>query len=260
MKSPFSGSATPMSADDLATVLDILQTGAAELWSLLTVETAGCGFDASGRPRILFERHLFSRATQGEFDATHPDISNPQPGGYGNADDQYARLNSAIALNRAAALTSTSWGIGQILGLNAAQAGFQDVEEMVAAMMASEGRQLYAIAKFLKNGKLDTPLRQRDWAAFAFGYNGPNYAINHYDERLAVAYRNFTVNPMPDLCVRATQILLTYLGYQPGSVDGYAGKATNSALDAFCSDTKYAPPQIDDALLRELTSRVQAMT
>ena len=51
--------------------------------------------------------------------------------------------------DRTAALQSCSWGIGQIMGENFALAGFADVEQMVAAMSASEDQQLVAMANFL---------------------------------------------------------------------------------------------------------------
>ncbi len=37
-----------------------------------------------GRPTILFERHIFSKRTEGAYDAKYPDISNKIAGGYGS--------------------------------------------------------------------------------------------------------------------------------------------------------------------------------
>src|SRR5229473_2919950 len=105
-------------------------------------ETAGCGFLADRRPPILFEGHIFSRETNRQFDA-QGDISNPAPGGYGaGGTRQYDRLEKAMKLQ--AALRSASWRIGQIMGLNAQIAGFNDVGEMINAMVESEDRQLLA--------------------------------------------------------------------------------------------------------------------
>ncbi|MGF6976965.1 hypothetical protein QFZ94_005415 [Paraburkholderia sp. JPY465] len=42
-------------------------------------------------PAILFERHLFHRATHGKFDQSHPHISNPTQGGYGIKAIQYEK-------------------------------------------------------------------------------------------------------------------------------------------------------------------------
>ena len=233
--------------------------GAAELWAVLTVETSGCGFTPERRPRILFERHKFSQLTGGRHDADYPDISNPQAGGYGKLDAQYERLERAASLNRDAALQSASWGIGQIMGYNAALAGYPSAQEMVTAMMAAETNQLQAMANFLKNSKLDGALRRRDWAAFAKGYNGANYAINQYDQRLAAAYQKFSAAALPDLQVRAAQMLLTYLGYQPGALDGMPGKLTRSALAEFQQHEQLpAAPDIDANTVKVLLQCVQA--
>jgi len=61
-------------------------------------------------PAILFERHLFHRATHGKYDQSHPHISNSESGGYGVRAVQYDKLMEAYALDPEAALLSTSWG------------------------------------------------------------------------------------------------------------------------------------------------------
>lgn len=111
-----------------------------------------------------------------------------------------------------AALQSTSWGIGQIMGMNYKSAGFQNVEEMVEAMSNSEDQQLMAVGNFLISNGLSTALRAHDWASFARGYNGPGYAINRYDIRLNGEYQKYSAGVLPDLNVRAAQLFLTYLG------------------------------------------------
>jgi hypothetical protein len=255
---PFTGDALPLDADGLTQALDKLGTGQAELWSVLTVETAGCGFTHDRRPRILFERHKFSHATAGRFDAKYPDISNPAPGGYGSLDAQYGRLQRAIALDRTAALDSASWGIGQIMGTNAVAAGYGNSDDMVAAMMASEANQLFAMANFLQTEALVAPLRRHDWTAFAQGYNGPAYAKNQYDTRLNAAFQKYAAGPLPDLRTRSAQMLLTYLGYSPGAIDGIAGKLTYAALQDFRQKQALpASDAIDGAVVGALMQCVQ---
>jgi len=256
MTTTFVGAALPLDQSGLDSVLALLDIGAAELWSVLTVETSGCGFGPDRRPRILFERHKFSRETGGMYDAGYPDISNPVAGGYGKLDTQYQRLERAVALNRAAALDSTSWGIGQIMGFNASLAGYADAQHMITAMMASETNQLLAVAHFLQQTHLDGPLRQRDWSAFAKGYNGSDYAQNQYDTRLAKAYEKYAQGAIPDLSVRAAQMVLTYLGYQPGPVDGLKGARTFAALREFQAHKQLAASDpldpLDESTLNEL--------
>jgi N-acetylmuramidase/Putative peptidoglycan binding domain len=234
MSEPFRGTALPLDQEGIGEVIDQLRVGVAELWAVLNVETRGCGFLPDRRPIILFERHIFSRETNHTFDVLHPDISNRQAGGYGaGGAAQYERLRRALALDRRPALRSASWGIGQLMGFNAEIAGYADVEEMVTAMTLSEHEQLLGMAGEITHNGLDRALRAHDWAAFARGYNGPEYARNRYDTRLAAAYQRYSLGPLPDLVVRAAQIHLIYLGYHPGPVDGVLGRFTRSALNEF---------------------------
>lgn len=233
----FTGTGFPLDKAGMAEVAGRLGTGAAEVWAILTVETRGCGFLPDRRPFILYERHIFSRETNHQFDLTYPDISNRTAGGYGaGGANQYDRLSRAIGLDRRAALRSASWGIGQVMGFNAEIAGYGDVEEMVAAMTASETQQLLAMSGEILRNRLDGALRSHEWAAFAKGYNGPQYRKNNYDTRLFAAHQKFSSGPLPDLLLRAAQIYLTYLGYQPGPVDGVMGRFTRSAINDFQAD------------------------
>src|SRR6266481_918633 len=104
-----------------------LRVGLAELWSVIRIETRGWGFLADRRPQILYERHVFNRLTRGKFRTTAPGLSNPKAGGYLGGPKEYDRLAQAVALDRTAALSSTSWGIGQVMGFHAALLGFDDV-------------------------------------------------------------------------------------------------------------------------------------
>jgi hypothetical protein len=254
MADEFTGSGTPMTASGLSAGCDQLGVKAAEIWSILTVETLGCGFLPDRRPQILFERHVFRKETNGAFDAAAPDLSNPVTGGYGpRGAFQYDRLARAIQLNRAAALHSTSWGIGQIMGFNAQAAGFSDAESMVAAMVQSEDQQIVGMVAFLQKNKLDQFLRTHDWSSFARSYNGPNFAINQYDVRLASAFQKFSTGLLPDLTVRAAQAILTFLGFHPGPVDGTMGRMTRSALAEFQSQQGIsATGDLDDTTLQKL--------
>lgn len=260
MPDNFVGTGLPIDATTFNGVVGGLGIDSATLWTLLAVETKGVGFLADKRPAILFERHIFSRQTQGKFDKTDPDISNPEPGGYGaTGAHQYDRLARAITLDRAAALCSASWGIGQIMGFNFAAAGFANVDDMVTAMVADENRQLTAMASFLKSNNLTGPLQQKDWATYAKIYNGQNYAINQYDTKLADTYNKYSTSTQPDLDVRGAQLYLTYLGYAPGPVDGMVGSKTQTALAAFL--TKAGQPNssvVTPEILALLKQSVQA--
>ncbi len=253
----FKGIALPLDEAGVSAITQQLGTNAPELWAVLTVETRGCGFQPNRRPFILFERHIFSKRTNRVFDAQHSDISNPEAGGYGaGGDHQYDRLKRAIALNRTAALESASWGIGQVMGFNAQIAGFSNVDDMIAKMMISETEQLRGMAGFIIHNGLDKALQRRDWTAFARGYNGANFAINKYDTRLAAAFAKFSGGGMPDLKVRAAQVYLTYLGFNPGTIDGLPGKMTFSALNEFQAKNSLSVENtVSDKFLKTLAGK-----
>jgi len=193
----FAGAAAPLSADGVARACGILGVGEAELRAVLAVETSGNGFLPDGRPKILFERHVFHRLTQGRHSAGHPDISDAKPGGYRGGAAEYDRLERAIALDRSAALDSASWGLGQIMGFNAATAGYPDAETMARDFAGSADAQVVAVARFIAASGAQAHLAAHDWAAFARIYNGARFADNRYDEKLQRAYERLAEDHPP---------------------------------------------------------------
>lgn len=157
------------------------------------VEAPNGGFLPDGRPTILFERHIFSRRTMGVYDSGNSDISNRSPGGYKGGAAEHDRLARAAILERDAALESASWGKFQIMGFNHAAAGHPTLQGFVNAMYHSEGRQMDAFVAFILHEGLADEMREHRWTAFARRFNGPGYAANRYDIRLAAAYRAVTV-------------------------------------------------------------------
>lgn len=169
-----------------------IKTGVAEIKTFLAVETKNKGFDAQDRPLILFERHWFHKLTKGKYDGSHPNISNRSAGGYGSSASQYGRFSTAFKLDPIAAMKSTSWGLGQVMGFNHKVAGYDTVGEFVDAMKESEGKQLDAAISFIIHNNLADELRNHNWAGFAKGYNGAGYRKNAYDKKLAQFYAKFS--------------------------------------------------------------------
>jgi len=242
----FVGQSLALTTGAMGAATSALSVNPAEIWTVLYVEASGCGFLPDRRPPILFERHIFSGLINRQFDIS--DVSNPQAGGYGlGGANQYLRLANAIQLDRAAALKSASWGLGQIMGSNFAAAGFPDVESMVAAMTASEDAQLAAFVSFLQTNSYTGYLQAHDWPSFARRYNGTNYAINQYHTKLAHTFQKLSTGTLPDLDVRAAQLYLTFAGFKPGTVDGVMGNNTRSALLAYQQQNNLPPTGQPDA-------------
>jgi hypothetical protein len=252
----FIGTGTPLTDKGFRGILQSADLQAPEIWSVLSVETSGCGYLRDRRPKVLFERHVFSRLTEHRFDEDDPDISQRTAGGYGPAGShQFDRLNAAIQLDRSAALKSASWGLGQVMGENFRSAGFADVESMVEAMVASEDNQLRAMVAFMNAQKMIGTLKAHDWSGFARRYNGPNFAANNYDGLLEHFFERYADGDHPDPTVRAVQVYLTYRAFQPGPIDGFAGDATQRAIAAFQKSVGAAQTgKITDALLEQLSA------
>ena len=235
MLSSFAGKGTPLLQADIDRAVTTLGGDEAQLWALVAVETKGFGFLPDRRPQILFERHVFHRLTDGLYSEAHPDISNPVPGGYSGGAAEYDRLQRALALDEHAALSSASWGLGQIMGFNAASAGFADVEAMVTAMVAQEAAHLQGVVRFIASTPpLLAAYQARDWAKIGFNYNGSTYQKNQYDVKLQQHYDQFQgPNNRPDIDLRCAQACLTYLGFKTNGVDGLNGPGTRAAVQAY---------------------------
>src|SRR5690606_34779310 len=77
-----SDGSTRLSMADYQRAASALGVDVATVRAVADVESSGGGFLADGRPKILFERHIFARETGGRFNQSHPGISGPA-GGYG---------------------------------------------------------------------------------------------------------------------------------------------------------------------------------
>jgi hypothetical protein len=162
------------------------------LRAVAAVESSGSGFlpKPSDLPKILFEGHHFHRLTKGRFDASSPGLSYPRwdRSKYKGLLGEWERLDAACLLDRHSALQSASWGAFQIMGFNYALCGFNDIEEFVAAHKAGAEEQMAAFAHFISRPVFLDALRSNDWKKFARAYNGPGYAKNSYDRKLAAAF------------------------------------------------------------------------
>lgn len=180
---------------DIEAAAVTLQCDVAAIQAVISVESPKGGFLPDGRVVILFERHVMARKLKAAgidpapYQAAQPNIVNTQPGGYLGGAAEYSRLAAAKQIDATAALCSASWGRFQVMGYHYAALGYATVQAFVADMATGEAAQLRAFVKFvLADTALHAALQARDWPAFARGYNGPNYAINHYDARLTQAY------------------------------------------------------------------------
>lgn len=163
----------------------------AAIMAFAAVEANGAGFEA-GEPKLLFEPHRFSKLTQGRFDGSNPDVSYPKWGARpypSKISDRYAQLLKAVGLDVYAGFAAASYGKFQILGENHEAAGYDTPWEFAFAMAYDEVTQLKAFELFVRSAGILPFLRSGNWVECAKRYNGPAYAKNRYDVKLAQAFR-----------------------------------------------------------------------
>lgn len=200
--------------EDYNRVAESLGVDVAAVKAVKEVETGGRGgFTAPGMPVILFEGHIFWKELKAlgynpeKFSKGYEDVlyGTWTKEHYRGGKGEYERLAKAFRLAeevgktpeacraiQEAALKSKSSGMFQIMGFNCKLCGFKDVWEEQERMKEGEGVHLDAFAAFIRsNRKLLEALRNKNWAEFARLYNGPAYAQNHYDEKLAQSYAKY---------------------------------------------------------------------
>ena len=158
------------------------------------------GFVAVGCPTLNFSVNMFNRnlkrrgitvsASQRKREAAFLPLNRKKYGSYGAA--QHARLNSAMAIDSVAAITSCYWGMFQIGGFNWKHCGCSSPHEFARLMSQSESMQLELFAQFIsRHGAMLKHLKDRNWYAFARIYNGSKRAKS-YASRMANAYARYS--------------------------------------------------------------------
>ena len=165
----------------------------ASIKAVTQVESRGSGFLASGEPVILFERHwMYKLLVKAGKPAPINEVCNPTAGGYKGGQAEHARLAQAVSIDRECALQSASWGLFQIMGFHYKTLGYTTIQDFINAQYRSEYSQMETFIRFIKaNPQIHLALKAKDWKKFAKLYNGPAYAINKYDTKLAEAYASF---------------------------------------------------------------------
>lgn len=206
----FKGRAKRLDDIDLPLVGRQIGVGEDEIHALLDVESAGSGFDKQGRPKMLFEPHVFwrelgsgvKRDKAAAMGLAYPKWRRNYPA------DSYPRLIEAMKIDEEAALRSASWGLAQIMGFNALTVGYATAKDMVLAFVEDEEAHLRAMVLFIIKTGLADHLRMHNWKAFARGYNGVGFAKNGYDRKLAQAFARWQKikdTPVPAETTKASQ-------------------------------------------------------
>lgn len=269
----------------------------AALLAVAEVESGGkplWNVKGESMPAMRFEGHYFYRLLKGNkaklAQAVKAGLASPKVGGVKNSNSyeaRYAMLARAKKIDLVAALSSCSWGLGQVMGSHWKKLGYPSVQALVAEASSGIDGQIEVMARYIDKFGLVDELQAKGWASFAAQYNGPSYRINDYDNKMARAYARYTKllaatatgteedvkaveDEVADSVTTKIQKDLKRLGYFKGPVNGKYGPLTKAAVKAFqtanglVADGKYGPmtDEVVDAeiakLDQELADRLTA--
>ena len=262
----FKGAAARLDSVDIPRMAARIDVPEDRVRAVDETESRGSGFDKAGRPKMLFEPHLFYRMLKGkERDAAvaaglaYPKWKKEYP------VESYTRMVKAMKINRDAALRAASWGRYQCLGDHYAMLGYGAPDQMVKAFMDDEESHLEGFVTFIINSGVDDDLRAGRYDVFFRVYNGPAYVDNGYPATFKRHLAKWAkvpdaavedVDPMQtdSDTVKTVQRRLIELGYREiGMADGKIGSRTRGAILGFRADHGLPlVPVIDSTLLAAL--------
>lgn len=199
---------------------------------------------------IRWEGHYFDRLVPVKIQAMARKLklASPKVGGIPNPASQAARyqiLARGKELDVTAAISSCSWGVGQVMGAHWKWLGFKSAEDFEKTVQSGFSGQLAIMFAFMEKSGVIPHLRRLDWSAVARIWNGPKYAANKYDTKMRDKYVELSGQPVKaptssgmlragskGAKVRDLQGLLVRAGYSI-NVDGDFGVSTERAVKAF---------------------------
>lgn len=234
----------------------------AALLAVVEIESEGAPLEIDGKtPRLLFERHVFHRELMDRQPAKLPAAvklglaipkwsKKTQYKDQGTSAARLALVDRARSVDVECANRSCSWGLGQTMGFLAEELHYRSATDMVAKMVAGGVRaQVDMMVAEIRSKDLQDDLEFEDWEAFARAYNGPAYAENQYDIKLAGAYRRWKRKlsalaegkamaapryaSLSEAEVMAVQQQLAALGHYSFDIDGKWGRLTSGGISSF---------------------------
>lgn len=163
---------------------------AAALQALIAVEASGDGFYDNGLPVIRLERHYVARlVTPQQAAQLSPAVCSSVRGGYVGGVGEWDRFDQVARVSLNVAIQACSWGLGQVMGANWQAMRYVSPQSLMYVAALDENRQITLMVAFLNTSPtLVAAMNRCDWTTVARLYNGPAYADNAYDTKLASAY------------------------------------------------------------------------
>jgi len=226
------GAGKRISAEDFADIAQKNDIDYAALRAVCEIEARNYGFTSANALICLYEPHIAYKYTSGTKRAAliKAGLAYAKQGEKPYPKTSYPNIDkcAAIAGEEVAAL-STSWGLPQMMGFNHNACGYSTALDMVKAFAASEYNQVEAMVQFIKaTPAMYTAMKKRDWATFAKYYNGPAYAKNNYDNKLAVAYAKWLKNAPPAKEIPVAQMVEVEAPAPAKAVENFSSVNTTS--------------------------------
>lgn len=225
----------------------------AAYFALFEVEAASTVFTkvyGKDEPLIRWEGHYFYKLVPANLlqKAIQLGLAAKSAGAIKNPASQEKRydiLARGKKLDSTAAISSCSWGFGQVMGSHWKWLGYKSAEQLEKLVRMDFTGQLDLVVRFIRGSGIIPHLRRKDWSAVARIYNGPNYAKGKYHIKLKKAYDRQAgaseAKPTSAYMLRSgskgqdvrdLQMVLRSAGYNV-KVDGDFGPATERAVRDF---------------------------
>ena len=155
----------------------------ATLRAVAEVESGNSGFYTNTKlPIVRLENHVLPRY-QTSYGVTNKGFGLNKVG-----VAEYNRFLEAYKYNSDSAINATSFGQFQIMGFHWKNLGYKSPQDFYAQMSKDALSQFDAFIRFIVKNNLVQYLKTKEWAKFAYRYNGAGYRNNSYDTKLASAY------------------------------------------------------------------------
>lgn len=225
----------------------------AALLAIAEVESAGVVFWTVDGKRVAprrFEGHIFDQrlSPAKRKRARSLGLSNPRGGAVKNPRSRAGRvalIERAREIDHVAALESVSYGLGQVMGFHWRAFDLDSVDTLVEMADSGAAGQVELMSLFILNNNLGRFLANpslKNFAAFAYRYNGKGYKRNRYDQKMWAAFKRWSKvlaggdKPKEDPRVAEAQRGLKRLDYYKGKASGILDADTRAATKAFQED------------------------